>query len=279
MGYRRRFVRRELSDRISRFAHGLMERLADVSDTLTIAAVAPDDPSYNMHISPIVIPERTARRLSHGGVVMSGNPGDLLTAVKSGALFEPAGAFDDRTYPRATLELEPLADHKAVKDSIEALGYQAFSFAEQFKEMQRFMVYYYLGLGVIGLIAVVTASLGIINTLVMSITERRREIGILKSLGADERDIRWLYLVESAVMGAAGSSLGIAVGWAGTRVVAVIIKHFMQREDMPIFDPFALPLWLIVLSLSFGVIMSLLAGLYPAAAAARVDPVEALRTE
>jgi len=194
-------------------------------------------------------------------------------------LFEPTGAFDSRSYPRVTLVLEPLASHKAVKDSIGTLGYRAFSFAEQFEEMQRFMIYYYLGLGVIGLIALVTASLGIINTLVMSITERRREIGILKSLGAGERDIRRLYLVESGVMGAAGSAVGIVVGWVGTKVVAAIIKVLMEREDMPVFDPFALPLWLVVLALSFGLFVSLIAGLYPAARAARVDPVEALRYE
>jgi putative ABC transport system permease protein len=279
MGYRERFIRREMSARIGRFIEGLMTRQADVSDTLTIAGVAPDDPSYRMRVSPIIIPEQTARRLSSGGLVMTGDPLDLLEALKNGALFEPAGAFDSRSYPRVTLELDPLANHTAVKDSIEALGYRAFSFAEQFKEMQRFMVYYYVGLGVIGVIALVTAALGIINTLVMSITERRREIGILKSLGANEGDIRKLYLVESGVMGAVGSVVGIAFGWAGTRVVAVIMRHFMEREDMPIFDPFALPPWLIALGFSFGLLVSLLAGLYPAARAARVDPVQALRAE
>jgi len=279
MGYRERFIRREMSARIGRFVEGLMTRQADVSDTLAIAGVAPDDPSYRMRVSPIIIPEQTARRLSSGGLVMTGDPLDLLEALKNGALFEPDGAFDSRSYPRVTLELDPLANHTAVRDSIEALGYRAFSFAEQFKEMQRFMVYYYVGLGVIGVIALVTAALGIINTLVMSITERRREIGILKSLGAHEGDIRKLYLVESGVMGAVGSVVGITFGWAGTRVVAVIMRHFMEREDMPVFDPFALPPWLIALGFSFGLLVSLLAGLYPAARAARVDPVQALRAE
>ena len=278
-GYRERFIERQLRDRMGRFVRGLMERQATVTDTLVIAGVAPDDPSYRIRTAPIVIPERTARRLSTGGVVLGGDPSDLLMAIKDGALFEQEGAYDSRSYPRVTLELEPLASHAAVKDSVEAMGFRAFSFAEQFEEMQRFMVYYYVGLGVIGLIALVTASLGIINTMVMSITERRREIGVLKSLGGYESDIRRLYLVESGVIGVLGSTLGIAVGWLGTRVVALILRAIMTREEMPAFDPFALPIWLIALALCFGLAISLLAGLYPAARAARVDPVEALRSE
>lgn len=92
------------------------------------------------------------------------------------------------------------------------------------------MVYFYLGLGVVGIIALVTASLGIINTLVMSITERRREIGILKSLGADDSDIRRLFLVESGVIGVIGASAGVVVGWVGTRVAAMVGK-IIARVD------------------------------------------------
>jgi putative ABC transport system permease protein len=115
--------------------------------------------------------------------------------------------------------------------------------------------------------------------MVMSITERRREIGIIKSLGADEREIRLVFLAESAVIGFVGSAVGILAGWVGTRIVAAVAKMIMRREEMPIFDPFVLPLWLIALSLAFGVLVSLLAGAYPSGRAARVDPVEALRSE
>jgi ABC-type lipoprotein release transport system permease subunit len=264
---------------MARFFAALMTRLVTVADTLTITAVAPDDPAYDMDTSPIVIPERTARRLHSGGIAVTENPADLLDAAREGTLFDPGGAYDSRSFPRVTLELEPLANHSAVKDSVEAMGFRAYSFAEQFAEMQRFMVYYYLGLGIVGLIALVTASLGIINTLVMSVSERRREIGVLKSLGADEGVIRGLFLTESAVIGAVGSALGLAVGWGGTRVVALVLEEIMKREDMPVFDPFHLPLWLVALALCFGVAVSLAAGLYPAARAARVDPVEALRGE
>lgn len=277
--YQRRLVQRELGDRMQRFIAGLMERQVTVTDTLTIIGVAPNDTEYRFRTSPVVVPEGIARHLSSSGIAISGNPATLFEAARNGALFDPGGAYDSRSYPRVTLELKPLANHTAIKDSIETLGFRAFSFAEQFDEMQRFMLYYYLGLGIIGLIAMATASLGIINTMVMSITERRKEIGILKSLGAWEGDIRMLFLMESGVIGAIGAGTGIIIGWLGTRVVAAILQRVMEREDMPIFDPFTFPLWLVGLALGFGIVISLIAGLYPAARAARVDPVEALRNE
>jgi ABC-type antimicrobial peptide transport system permease subunit len=76
-----------------------------------------------------------------------------------------------------------------------------------------------------------------------------------------------------------GAAVGILFGWIGTRIVAAVLKIIMQRQEMPVFDPFALPVWLVFLALGFGIAVSMAAGLYPAARAARVDPVEALRGE
>jgi len=277
--YVRRLAQRELSDRAQRFFEGLMDHQVTVSDTLTIVAVAESPESYNIWTAPVFVPERTARRLTSAGIGVGSDPAALFTAMQSGELFRSGGAADSRAYPRVTLELEPTASAKAVKDSVVALGFRAFSFAEQFEDIQRFFVYYYLGLGVVGIIALITAALGIVNTMVMSITERRREIGVMKALGADEREIRLVFLAESAAIGFVGSALGILTGWAGTRVVAAVAKVIMKRQEMPIFDPFALPFWLVLLSLAFGVLVSLLAGAYPSRRAARVDPVEALRSD
>ncbi len=277
-GYRGRFVRHELSERSRRFFDGFMNRQETVAETLVIVGVAPEDRAHPFQTTPIVIPEGVAVSLASRGMIVDGNMADLLAALRDGRLFEPEGG-GGRSFPRVTLELEPLVDPAVVRDSVEALGYRGFSFAEQFREMQRFMVYFYAGLGVVGLIALVTAALGIINTLVMSVSERRREIGILKSLGADEDDIHRLFLMESAAIGAIGSVIGIGCGWVGTRIVAAVGKVIMEREGMPVFDPFALPVWLVLGALLLGVAVSVAAGLFPAARAAAVDPVEALRGE
>jgi putative ABC transport system permease protein len=277
--YVRRLVQRELQDRSQRFFDGLMKRQVTVADTLVITAIARDPESYNIRTAPVFVPERTVRRLTSAGIGLGNDPTALFSALQSGNLFRSGGAADAKTYPRVTLELDPIASVTAVKDSVETLGFRAFSFAENFEEIQRFFVYYYLGLGVVGIIALITASLGIVNTMVMSITERRREIGIMKSLGAGEREIRLVFLAESGAIGILGSAAGIVCGWVGTRIIAAVAKMIMERQEMPVFDPFALPVWLIFLSLAFGLIVSLLAGSYPSGRAARVDPVEALRSE
>ena len=277
--YRRALFQRELGTRAGRFMDGLLNHQMTVADTLRIVAVGKKMDEFQVPISPIIVPEETARRFASAGIGFSTDPADLLAAIQSGSLFSPREGAEAGTYPRVTLEVEPRASHEAVIDSVEALGFRAFSFASEFKNIQRFFIYYYAGMSVIGLIALATAALGIANTMIMSITERRREIGILKSLGADEKEIQLTFLVESGTIGAVGAVIGIVLGWIGTRIVALVMEAVMRREDMPVFDPFALPLWLIFVALAFGVAVSVAAGAYPARRAARVDPVEALRGE
>jgi len=115
--------------------------------------------------------------------------------------------------------------------------------------------------------------------MVMSIIERKREIGMIKSLGADERDIRLLFLVESSVIGMVGAVVGIIFGWLITRLASLIARIIMVREGVDETELFALPWWLILTAFLFGLIVSLIAGFYPASRAARVDPVEALRND
>jgi putative ABC transport system permease protein len=230
-----------------------------------------------LRIEPIIIPFATVNRFRTNG--LSGNPTEIFAAMSSGTLFSQSDEPGEKSFSQVTVDFDPKVMYKTVRDSVEALGYKTFSFAQEFEEIQRVFFYFDLALSVIGLIALITAALGIVNTMVMSITERRREIGVLKSLGADEIEIRGLFLVESGVIGVLGTVGGILVGWVLTRIVSVIAQHYMQSEGIRQMDLFALPLWLILTAVGLGVGVSLAAGYYPAARAARVDPVAALRNE
>ena len=248
LDYRRRLMRRELNEGVRRFVEGFMSRQLSIYDTVIIKGVTEGLKSHYINVAPIIIPEKKAAKLSAGGFGLGRNPIDLYNAARAGMLFNSDENKESRTYSRVTLNLDPYASQENIKDSVEAMGFRVFSFAEQFKEIQRFFLYYNLGLGIIGLIALATAALGIINTMVMSIVERRKEIGVIISLGADVREIKILFLAESAVIGAIGASIGIICGWAASRVVSAVMQAIMEREGVPAFDPFALPVWLIFLA-------------------------------
>jgi putative ABC transport system permease protein len=115
--------------------------------------------------------------------------------------------------------------------------------------------------------------------MVMSVLERRKEIGILKSLGADDRDIRWLFLVESGCLGGIGTLGGLLLGWVATRLLSLAGLAYLRSQGLPDMEFFAIPPWLLLIAVGIGIGVSILAGTYPAGRAARLDPVEALRGE
>ncbi len=275
--YRSRVIRSEVNETLKRFLNGFMNAQSVVSDTLVICGVRGPERVGRMRIEQVIVPVATAARFSSAG--FSGNPADIFAAMSSGAFLSNQGDRSGKTFSQVTIDFDPKVPYAGIRDSIEAMGFRTFSFAAQFEQIQRAFLYLDLILGVVGLIALITASLGIVNTMVMSITERRKEIGVLKSLGADELDIRWLFLVESGVIGALGTLAGILVGWTITRIVSAVAQAYMKNQGIPPVDLFALPLWLVSISLAVGIGVSIVAGFYPAARAARVDPVEALRND
>ncbi len=275
--YWSRLGREEVTATLSRFADGFLNARSVVTDTLRISGVIEGRTHGRATVKSVIIAAGRAARFRTGG--FSDDPAELLGALRSGTLFAPAGAMGGKEYPQVTLSLDPNVAYEPIRDSVKARGFRTFSYAEEFKEIRKFFLYFNLGLSVVGLIALITASLGIVNTMVMSIIERTREIGVLKSLGAEDRDIRLLFLAESGMIGSIGATIGILFGWLITRVASVIAHLIMVREGIPKFELFVLPPWLILSAFLFGLVVSLVAGLYPAARAARVDPVEALRNE
>jgi ABC-type antimicrobial peptide transport system permease subunit len=145
------------------------------------------------------------------------------------------------------------------------------------KGIARFFTFLDLFLGIFGSLALAVASLGIVNTLVMAILERRREIGIMKAIGASDGDVKKLFFVEAGCMGALGGAVGVAMGWTIGKVINIGTNIYLQRQEIRPESFWYVPWWLVLAALGFSVVVSLLAGLYPAARAARLDPVEALR--
>jgi putative ABC transport system permease protein len=113
----------------------------------------------------------------------------------------------------------------------------------------------------------------------MAILERRREIGILKALGATDRDVRSLFFAEAGAMGLFGGFFGVALGWLIGSALTWGTTIYLHRQNLPGVKISYIPWWLAFGAIAFAFIVSLVAGLYPAARAARLNPVDALRYE
>lgn len=132
----------------------------------------------------------------------------------------------------------------------------------------------------VGGLALFVASLGIVNTMIMAIYERTREIGTLKAIGASRGDIRGLFMIEAGLIGLLGGTIGVAGGWVVGLLLNQVIGWYIEREQLPIRATFFVtPWWLALAGLGFAALVGVLAGLYPASRAARLDPLVALRYE
>jgi putative ABC transport system permease protein len=133
-------------------------------------------------------------------------------------------------------------------------------------------------LSVVGLIALGIAALGIINTLVMAIYERTREIGVMKAVGATQGSIGLLFTVEAACMGFLGGLVGLVLAWGLGQVINLFARVTFLR-DYQSFNLSVFPWWLVLGVLALCTVIAVLAGLYPALRAARLDPIQALAYE
>jgi putative ABC transport system permease protein len=183
------------------------------------------------------------------------------------------------TYENLTVRVTGASQVQAAEDAIKQMGFAVFSLLDATSNLRLIFAVFDLLLGIFGSLALVVASLGIINTLVMAILERRREIGVLKALGAADRDVRRLFLVEAGVMGILGGLFGVLLGWLIGRGINLATKIYLVRHHLPVITVSAVPWWMVAAAIAFSIVTSLAAGIYPAARAARLDPVEALRYE
>jgi len=183
------------------------------------------------------------------------------------------------SYSNLTVRVAAPAKVPAVEEAIKQMGFVTFSLFDAARNLRRFFAILDLFLGIFGSLALAVASLGILNTLVMAILERRREIGILKALGAADRDVRQLFFAEAGAMGFVGGALGVLIGWGIGRAINFGTTLYLRRQQIPAENVWSVPWWLVLGAIGFAVAVSLVSGLYPAARAARLDPVQALRYE
>jgi putative ABC transport system permease protein len=194
------------------------------------------------------------------------------------SLLAPAPAAPaKRPYNSLSVKVARAAATLEVEDKVKALGFSAFSVNDALQGAKRAFIILDIVLSLIGSIALAVSSLGIVNTMVMSILERTREIGIMKAIGGSDADVRGIFLVEASAIGLLGGVCGIALGWAVGRVINFGADIYIRQQGGEAVNLFSLPWWLIGGAIGFSILVSLIAGSYPARRAARLDPIQALR--
>ena len=236
--------------------------------SLRIVGITESDPSAGFGGfggGRVFIPLKTAQQLHVA------QPTDLQ-AMLSGDSSKP-------TYLAVTVRAKSPKDVQKLETEIKNLGFSTFSLLDATRGLRLVFTVFDLFLGLFGSLALTVASLGIINTLVMAILERRREIGILKALGATDRDVKSLFFAEAGAMGLLGGIFGLTLGWLIGQALTWGTSFYLKRQDLPGVKISYVPWWLALGAIAFAIIVSLLAGLYPASRAAKLNPVEALRYE
>jgi putative ABC transport system permease protein len=188
-------------------------------------------------------------------------------------------ATDEPVYSSVSVRVKNPSQIQTVEDTVKKMGFNTFSILDASKSIQQFFKVLDVFLGIFGSLALAVAFIGIVNTLVMAILERRREIGIMKAIGASDGDVKRLFFAEAGAMGILGGIVGVALGWAIGQVINLGTNIYLKSQSFPPEHFWSVPLWLVAFAIVFSFFVSLAAGLYPAGRAARLDPVQALRYE
>lgn len=190
-------------------------------------------------------------------------------------------AAKKKEYDQAQVYVEDTKKVKEVSAVLKEKGYYTFSMTDILDEMQNTARIIQAVLGGIGAVSLLVAALGITNTMIMSIYERTKEIGIMKVIGANIKDIRRLFLLEAAAIGFFGGLIGIAISYGLSAIANMLLGElFMQSMGGGAASKISIIPWYLALaSMTFSTAIGILAGYLPANRAMKLSALESLRNE
>jgi putative ABC transport system permease protein len=208
--------------------------------------------------------------------------GDLLLPTQTAQrIFFHSQLARENGAHQAIVQVDSLDNVKAVAQEIKGMKLQTNTLIEFIEREQFIYVLIFGAMTCVAAVALLVAALGITNTMLISILERTREVGIMKAVGARDRHIQLIFLVEGALIGIIGGLIGLAVSWAASYPGDAYVRGMVQRQmNIRLQESvFAFPWWLLVGAPLFACLVTTLAAVYPAWRAARVNPITALRHE
>ena len=175
-------------------------------------------------------------------------------------------------YEEVYIRVDSMDYVSEVQQAIRDMGYETYSNADWMKQTQDQMAMIQLVLGGIGAVSLFVAAIGIANTMMMSIYERTKEIGIIKVLGCGLGNIRTMFLMEAGFIGFFGGLIGLILSYIISGIINLVAGEYYQGISY-------IPLWLVLVSMVFAVLVGMVAGFFPALRAMKLSPLAAIRNE
>lgn len=193
--------------------------------------------------------------------------------------------YSELFYGNVTVYADNLENVTRVSQSLKDEGYSVYSIADQLEQIDVFFLAFKAGLVFVGTIAILIASIGIFNTMTMAVTERTREIGVMKALGASPKLIQRLFLMESAWIGIVGTIIAVVISYGvsfiANIVLPIIVTAALGEEELGDLNvTFSIIPWqLVIIASAISITVAMISGWRPARKATKIDVIQALRQE
>jgi ABC-type antimicrobial peptide transport system permease subunit len=219
---------------------------------------------------------RWTRATVVGVVAQDAGPGDILAPIENLRAAFRVGAPDAQPrFAALMVRARDLNEVTAVRERIGELGYDTIASETLLANVERYVRVVEIVLAGIGVIALVIAALGIGNAILASIRERRREIGVMKAIGARNRDVLRVFLIEAAAVGVVGGLLGTLAGWGAAEVVDAVVNRYLGGQGLAA-APLVFPWGVAVGGILGSTILAVAAGAGPSIRASRLPAAEAM---
>jgi len=196
-----------------------------------------------------------------------------LVYLKSGDLL----GLNIEEYPFAKVKVVDDGNMEEVRTELIAMGFLVSALSDIINQANQIFRGIQIVLGIFGVVALIVAAIGLINTMTISLLERTNEIGIMRSIGASPKDIQRLFLGESFIIGFLGGISGIGVGILGAEIFNIAVDILTRTLGGQPIDLFVYPVWFAISIVIVSTLVGLIAGFFPSRRAAKLKPLDALR--